>query len=148
MITLEIGREEDVDEICNLLEVLFNMEEEFEPDRIKQKKGVEMIIKNPNIGFIVVIKDCGKIFGMVNILYTVSTFIGDKSAILEDMIIEERYRDIGYGTKLIQRSLIIAKEKGIKRVTLLTDENNYSAEKFYIKNGFIKSNMMVMRKKI
>ena len=148
MITLEIGREEDVDEICNLLEILFNMEEEFEPDRIKQKKGVEMIIKNPNIGFIVVIKDCGKIFGMVNILYTVSTFIGEKSAILEDMIIEERYRDIGYGTKLIQRSLIIAKEKGIKRVTLLTDENNYSAEKFYIKNGFIKSNMMVMRKKI
>ena len=148
MITLEIGREEDVDEICNLLEILFNMEEEFEPDRIKQKKGVEMIIKNPNIGFIVVIKDCGTIFGMVNILYTVSTFIGEKSAILEDMIIEERYRDIGYGTKLIQRSLIIAKEKGIKRVTLLTDENNYSAEKFYIKNGFIKSNMMVMRKKI
>ncbi len=38
MITLEIGREEDVDEICNLLEILFNMEEEFEPDRIKQKK--------------------------------------------------------------------------------------------------------------
>ena len=85
---------------------------------------------------------------MVYILYTVSTFIGEKSAILEDMIIEERYRDIGYGTKLIQRSLIIAKQKGIKRVTLLTDENNYSAEKFYIKNGFIKSNMMVMRKKI
>ena len=38
-----------------------------------------------------------------------------------------------------------AKSKGIERITLLTDDDNFKAHKFYEKNGFEKSSMVVFR---
>ncbi len=44
-----------------------------------------------NIGNILLIKNNEKIIGMVNILYSVSTVLGGKAAILEDMVIKKQY---------------------------------------------------------
>ena len=42
----------------------------------------------------------------------------------------------GIGTKLIKTLEKIAKEKGVKRIWLITTNDNYDAAIFYIKNGF------------
>ena len=146
MIRTEIAKSNDIQELCRLLEELFSMEKEFEPDSGKQKNGIKKIMESSSTGFIAVIKENEKIIGMVNILYVVSTFLGEKAAILEDMIIDREYRGKGYGTTLIKYAVEEAEKRGAKRVTLLTDDTNESAMKFYEKNGFKKSEMQVMRK--
>ncbi len=146
MITIEKARTNEIYDMCILLKTLFSKEKEFEPDFDKQKRGLEMIIENSDIGFINLIKDNGKIVGMVSILYTVSTFLGEKAAVLEDMVMSEKYIGKGFGTMLIKKSILEAESNGVKRVTLLTDKNNDKSVKFYKKNGFINSDMIVMRK--
>ncbi|NQY93466.1 MAG: GNAT family N-acetyltransferase, partial [Campylobacteraceae bacterium] len=83
-----------------------------------------------------------KIVGMVNFLYTISTALGSKVAILEDMILDKNCRGQNLGTTLIDFALATAKESGCKRVTLLTDEDNTQAHKFYENKGFEKSSMV------
>ena len=79
MIRTEIAKSNDIQELCRLLEELFSMEKEFEPDSGKQKNGIKKIMESSSTGFIAVIKENEKIIGMVNILYVVSTFLGEKA---------------------------------------------------------------------
>ena len=72
----------EIDELVHLLNVLFTQDIEFEPDYAKQKAGVEQIINNPEIGEILVMKADGKVVGMVSLLYSISTALGGKVAIL------------------------------------------------------------------
>lgn len=46
-----------------------------------------MIMSNPDLGAILVVRDGPSILAMVNLLFTVSTAIGERVAILEDMIV-------------------------------------------------------------
>ncbi|MCW9026997.1 MAG: GNAT family N-acetyltransferase, partial [Thiovulaceae bacterium] len=82
----------------------------------------------------------------VNVLYTYSTALGDRVALLEDMVVLKKYRQKGMGTKLLKSVLKILDEDGIARVTLLSDFDNKKAHKFYKKQGFKKSTMVVLRR--
>ncbi|MBL7967903.1 MAG: GNAT family N-acetyltransferase [Prolixibacteraceae bacterium] len=135
----------DIEELTVLLQALFSQDIEFQPDYIKQKSGLEMIIKNPLIGEILVLKIDGKIAGMVSLLYSISTVLGGKVAILEDMVIDENYRNKSFGMQLLNSAIQHAKQTNCLRITLLTDFNNDIAIRFYQKAGFNKSKMIPMR---
>jgi ribosomal protein S18 acetylase RimI-like enzyme len=135
----------EVTECCNLLNQLFSQDLEFVPDNEKQTAGLTQIINNPNIGEILVLKKDNTVIGMVSLLYSISTALGNKVAILEDMIIDKNHRTSGYGSMLLEKAIAFAKERGCLRITLLTDYNNDVAIHFYKKIGFEKSQMIVMR---
>jgi len=135
----------DLPELIELLNDLFTQDVEFVPDLKKQKSGLEAIINNPEIGEILVLKDDGQILGMVSLLYSISTALGGKVAILEDMIIHTDYRQIGLGKELLGEAIRFSKERNCLRLTLLTDFNNDAAIQFYQKFGFKKSEMIPMR---
>ena len=135
----------DVERLSHLLGTLFSMEEEFTPDEEVQKKGILNILENPEHGTIYIVKIDNKIVGMINILYTFSTALGSKVAILEDLIIDKDHRGHGYGKKLVDFAIEESKAQGCKRVTLLTDHTNNIAKDFYTKMGFESSSMVVMR---
>ena len=135
----------DIPDLCKLLDYLFEQEEEFKPDVMRQSKGLEKILKNGNIGTILVLKDKEKTVGMVCLLYTISTALGGTVALLEDMVIAPEFRGKGFGSSLLVAATEYAKNRGCKRITLLTDSSNSSAQKFYIRHGFSKSPMLPMR---
>jgi len=135
----------DMPELIELLNDLFTQDIEFIPDLEKQKAGLETIITNPEIGEILVLKGDGEILGMVSLLYSISTALGGKVAILEDMIIHKDYRGKGFGKELLGEAIRFSKERNCLRLTLLTDFNNDSAIQFYQKFGFKKSEMIPMR---
>jgi len=135
----------DLPELAELLNDLFTQDIEFVPDLKKQKLGLEAIINNPGIGEILVIKGGGKILGMVSLLYSISTALGGKVAILEDMIIHKNCRKKGLGKELLSEAISFSKERNCLRMTLLTDFNNDVAIKFYQQFGFKKSEMIPMR---
>lgn len=142
---ISIARLNDLPELIELLNDLFTQDIEFIPDLEKQKMGLEAIINNPGIGEILVIKGDNRILGMVSLLYSISTALGGKVAILEDMIVHKDYRQKGLGKELLGEAIRFSKERNCLRLTLLTDFNNDVAIQFYQQFGFKKSDMIPMR---
>lgn len=135
----------DIPQLCVLLNSLFTQEAEFSPDTERQAIGLGAIIEGDGIGDILVAVEAGEIIGMVNLLYTISTALGSRVAILEDMIIAPAYRGLGMGSILLEQAIDFAKNKGCKRITLLTDSDNERAQQFYQKHGFELSSMNAYR---
>ena len=145
---IDSAKIEDIPQLCILLEVLFSQEAEFKPDTDLQGQGLREIISSPAIGEIVVARESGSIIGMASLLYTVSTALGGPVAILEDMVVLPQARGAGVGSGLINCCQEIARLKGCKRITLLTDHNNFEAHRFYQQHGFTRSSMVTFRKSI
>ena len=135
----------DIPELVELLNSLFEQEAEFEPNSEIQSKALSKIILDPKIGIILIAKDDDKILGMVNLLFTESTALGSKVALLEDMVVLSSSRGRGLGSQLIDYAISEAKKAGCKRITLLTDIENTKAQSFYQKKGFVKSKMTPYR---
>ena len=135
----------DIPQLCLLLDSLFSQEAEFKPNHQTQTRGLSAIIDNTDIGDILIAHESGQIIGMINLLYTISTALGERVAILEDMVIADSHRDRGVGSKLLDYALYFAKSKGCQRVTLLTDHDNSSAQRFYQRHGFERSTMVPFR---
>lgn len=135
----------DIPALCKLLNELFMQEAEFKPDHAAQSRGLASIIEHPEIGSILVARRQDKIVGMVNLLYTVSTALGERVAILEDMVVAPAIRGSGIGSQLIERAIEHARCNGCRRITLLTDQTNQAAQRFYARHGFKASAMIPLR---
>ena len=147
---VEISQAEhrDLDQLADLLAELFTLESDFRPDREKQLRGLRLILDNPALGRLFVLRDQGRVAGMANALITVSTAEGCRVAVLEDVIVRNEYRGKGLGRRLVEHVLAWAKTLGMTRVTLLADRDNEAALDFYRKLGFEPSHMVVLRKQL
>ena len=139
---------EDIPVLCELLWELFSQEVEFTPNKKIQEKALKKIIEDKSIGDIFVAVKENKVIAMVNVLYTISTALGEKVAILEDMVVSQNYKNQKIGSSLIEFTLDYLKKNSFKRVTLLTDSDNFNAHNFYKKHEFTKSSMIVFRKSL
>jgi ribosomal protein S18 acetylase RimI-like enzyme len=136
---------DDIPKLCGILALLFEQEAEFRPDPKLQAAGLRRIIESPETGRILVLRDGPEIIGMVNLLFTVSTALGGRVAILEDMVVISEFRERGAGSLLLSEAVAFAKSQGCLRITLLTDKDNESAQRFYKSHGFYESAMVPMR---
>ena len=135
----------DIPALSELLSALFSQEAEFTPNSEAQAKGLNQIIGNPEVGAVLVAREGGQVIGMVNLLFTVSTALGGQVALLEDMVVSSQARGAGVGSELLDHAISFARAQGCKRITLLTDRENESAQRFYGKKGFVVSGMVPMR---
>jgi GNAT superfamily N-acetyltransferase len=81
------------------------------------------------------------VLGMVNLLFTVSTALGGRVGILEDLIVAPGSRGSGIGSALLKKAIEKARALGCKRLALLTDRDNRSAHRLYRRHGFVMSQM-------
>ncbi|MBI3902145.1 MAG: GNAT family N-acetyltransferase [Nitrosomonadales bacterium] len=145
MPTIDKAHPSDIPALIELLASLFAQEAEFTPDAEAQRRGLGTIINNPDAGAILVLREGERILGMVNLLFTVSTALGARVALLEDMVVAPQARGCGHGSLLLSQALSFAREAGCKRVTLLTDGDNLAAQRFYERHEFRASGMLPMR---
>lgn len=145
MIAIDLATSADIPRLISLLDLLFTQEAEFQPDRAAQQRGLTAIIGNPETGHILIARQGDEIVGMVNLLYTVSTALGGKVALLEDMVIAPQVRGQGVGKQLLGTALEHAHQQACLRITLLTDADNHTAQAFYQNMGFTASGMLPMR---
>jgi len=127
------------------LALLFTQEAEFTPNPETQRRGLQRIITNREVGIVLVAKEGETVLGMVILLYTVSTALGERVALLEDMVFFPEARGARVGSHLLKRAVAVAEAAGCQRITLLTDQQNLSAQHFYKRHGFTPSSMVPMR---
>jgi GNAT superfamily N-acetyltransferase len=135
---------DDLPELTDLLRDLFQQEADFQPDPEKQMRGLRLILEQPARGRIFVLRNERMIIGMINLLITISTAEGGFVLVLEDLVVHREHRGSGYGSRLLEHAIGFAREKNFLRITLLTD-NPEEMRKFYLKHGFVESDMQPMR---
>ncbi|MDZ4201430.1 MAG: GNAT family N-acetyltransferase [Gallionella sp.] len=143
---IDFATVEDLPHLADLLAELFTLESDFQPERDKQLRGLQLILANPALGRLFVLRVDGQVAGMANALITVSTAEGGRVLLLEDVIVSRAHRGGGYGRRLVEHVLEWAREQGMTRVTLLADCDNHAALVFYRRMGFEPSRMSVLRR--
>lgn len=144
-ITTRQATRDDIPALSRLLGTLFAQEAEFTPDYSAQARGLASIIDHPVVGHILLAERNKRTVGMVNVLYTISTALGEPVALFEDIVVDPKLRGQGIGSQLMEQAIAFAHSKGCRRITLLLDADNDSAKKFYLSHGFSHSNMVTMR---
>lgn len=135
----------DVPVLCALLSQLFAQEREFTPDLSAQQAGLQLILQQPDTGCILVARQHDQVIAMVSLLFTISTALGGRVALLEDMVVDQRFRGQSIGSQLLAYAIEHARAQQVQRITLLTDHNNHSAQHFYRQHGFQPSSMQTWR---
>ena len=138
----------DVTQLSNLLTLLFAQEADFEPNAARQTCGLRLILEQPEIGHIYCAVANERIVGMVSMLFTVSTAQGGRAAWLEDMIVHPELRGRGIGEQLLNEAIRCGRDNDCKRITLLTDDANSEAMRFYSRADFVRSQMVPFRLKL
>lgn len=147
-VEIDFACAEDLPQLADLLAELFTLESDFQPERDKQLRGLQLIFDNPALGRLFVLRIDGQVAGMANALITVSTAEGGKVLLLEDVIVHRAHRGTGLGRYLVEHVLGWASVQGMTRVTLLADRDNHAALDFYRRLGFATSYMTVLRKEL
>lgn len=143
---VEMATLEDLPALTELVMDLFAMSSgDFKPDREVQERGLRLILEQPSRGRIAVVRNNDHIFGMVNMLFTISTARGGFVMLMEDVVIHPHHRGQGFGTMLVDHVIEFAKQKKFLRITLLTDKISAESQEFFKKQGFDYSNMIPMR---
>lgn len=58
-------------------------------------------------------------------------------AVIEDVVVDERVRGKGIGEALVRRLLELARGKGVRGVSLTSNTNRRSANRLYVRVGFL-----------
>jgi GNAT superfamily N-acetyltransferase len=122
---------EDLPAMVELLGELFSQEADFAPNPDKQRRGLSMILEQPLLGTLFVVKAGPNVIGMASILKSVSTFAGAQVGILEDVILRQEYRGKGIGQQLLSYLIAWANRAGLARLSLLTDADNDIGQAFH-----------------
>lgn len=145
-ICIDFATGDDLPQLADLLAELFTQESDFQPERDRQLRGLRLILDNPAMGRLFVLRIAGKVAGMANALIALSTAEGGRVLLLEDVIVAREHRGGGYGQRLVEHVQAWAQEQGMTRITLLADRDNHAALDFYRRLGFEPSHMTVLRK--
>jgi GNAT superfamily N-acetyltransferase len=145
-ITIRTARPDDIPRMCELLDELFNLESDFEPDIEKQVKGLSMLMTEPaETSLVLVAAAQGRVIGMATVQALVSTAEGGRVGIVEDVIVDPRHRCRGVGTMLLARVIDWARGNKFRRLQLLADRTNHVAVDFYHSRGWSATSLNCMR---
>jgi GNAT superfamily N-acetyltransferase len=144
-LTIEPASDAYLIQCASLLALLFAQEADFGPDLQLQMRGLRQILDDPQRGQILLARDGDQVVGMVSLLWSTSTALGGPVAWLEDMVVAPERRGQGLGRALVQAAVDLGRERGLLRITLLTDGDNHRAQTLYASMGFQPSVMVPMR---
>ncbi len=137
----------DIPEMVELLCELFAIEDDFTIDREKHKHGLNLLLENHD-AIVLVTEEENRVIGMATVQPLISTAIGERVGLIEDVVIASRFRGNGIGKRLMERLIGEAQKAGMKRLALGADERNDRAIVFYQKLGFTTSHMGLMYCKV
>ena len=122
-----------VSNLFNLYRIFYELESDLEGaknyiiDRIESKESVIFVVKSKQ-----------KYIGFTQLYPTFSSLSMKKAWILNDLYVDVEARNQRVGETLLQKAKDFAVESGAKSISLSTAPDNYSAQRLYEKNGYIR----------
>lgn len=136
----------DLPGILLLIEELFSIEADFEFDKAKAEKALNILLRTPGASVIVACEN-ETILGLCTMQTLISTAEGGPVGLVEDMVISKAYRRKGIGSQLLSALEQRASANGLLRLQLLADKNNLPALDFYVRNKWSSTQLICLRKK-
>ena len=131
-IHIERALEADVPALIELLGELFAIESDFSADRSKQRRGLELLLSQPDDRAVVMVaRSADRVVGMASAQLVISTAEGAASAWIEDVVVQRNLRGQGIARLLLRELLAWASLQGATRAQLLADNANQPALDFY-----------------
>lgn len=143
---IRTAREGDLEALVRLLGVLFRIESDFRPDPRRQRRGLRLMLQDPDRRAVLVAEQGGAVVGMVTVQLVVSTAEGGASGWLEDMVVEAGARRAGVGRRLLRAAERWARGRGARRLQLLADVENAPALAFYRRMGWEGTKLACLRR--
>jgi ribosomal protein S18 acetylase RimI-like enzyme len=137
------ARSGDLEAMAGLLTELFAIEDDFVIDSEKQILGLQLLLQAPDAQVLVAQIE-NRVIGMVSMQSFISTAVGGKVGLIEDMIVTSDFRRCGIGKLLLREMIEESKRLGYGRLSLGADNRNERAILFYRTFGFDTGNMGLM----
>lgn len=147
--TIREARPQDLDDLVELLGLLFSIESDFAPDPGKQRAGLEqMMQKGPRVVLAAISSNdgAGRVIGMATAQLVISTAEGCPALLVEDVVVRPESRGLGVGRALIARIESWGRRLGATRLQLLADRHNTGSHGFYEACGFTPTNLVCLRR--
>ena len=142
------ARETDINAMVSLLRELFAIEADFAFDEKRQRKGLSLMVADCQKHRCVKVAEIeSSVVGMCTAQTLISTARGGVVALVEDMVVSEKYRRMGIGHQLMESIEKWAQTRGANRLQLLADRTNFSALDFYDRMGWLPTRLICLRKK-
>lgn len=136
---------EDIDAVLVLLQQLFGIEEDFEFDAEKQRKGLRLLMNSTN-GVIMVAESQDSVIAMGTAQLVISTSEGGPAVLIEDVVVNPSWQKQGIGSMLLERLGEWGAMHGANRMQLLADRTNSPALSFYHIAGWQQTQLICLRK--
>lgn len=133
----------DIVQMTHLLSELFSIEDDFTIDTEKQSRGLKLLLETPN-AIVLVVQEGECVIALATLQTLVSTAMGERVGLIEDVIVQEPHRGRGIGKSLLDALITESEKAGLKRLALGADHRNHNAIAFYQKHGFTASHMGLM----
>jgi len=132
-LTIERATPADIAALSDLLAVLFTIEKDFSPDRDRQRRGLELLLRLPErqAAVFVARRADRTAIGMISAQLVISTAEGAASAWIEDVVVDAEHRGRGIARMLLEAALDWAQASGATRAQLLADRSNLPALGLY-----------------
>ena len=134
--------------MAELLGELFRIERDFVPDVARQLEGLRLLLAQPERVLLLVAVQDAQVVGMCAVHDGISTAEGAPVAVLEDLVIAERYRRTGIGSALLAAAEAHAVRRGARRLQLLADRTNQPALAFYACQGWETTQLVALRRRL
>lgn len=139
------ARPDDIPSMVVLLDKLFSMEQDFSVNAQKQHQGLGLLLQqNAELACIFVAEKDQQLVAMCSIQSIISTAMGGRAGLLEDLIVDENCRGRGIGQALLGAVYEWCQQQGIQRIQLQADRGNHKALAFYQKQGWQQSNLCTL----
>ena len=148
-IAIDHARAGDIDAMCELLNILFSIEQDFVPDELAQRRGLGLLLARPQHGQLFVARHAvDGVVAMVSAQLLISTAVGAPSALIEDLVVRAPYRGQGIGQALLDAAKTWAVSQGARRLQLLADADNAPALDFYRKLDWQPTRLFAWKKQL
>ena len=128
---------EDLDDVFRLLNELYKNKIQYD----KFKEIYYQKLNDANSYYIVAVVN-QKVVGVLIGELQVQLHRAKKRGYIEDLIVDENYRNKGIGKSLLENAVSYARDNDCEVVDLTSYITNDNAHRFYEKNGFIKHSYM------
>jgi GNAT superfamily N-acetyltransferase len=131
-----------------LLQQLFAIETDFPVDAGRHRRGLALMLDGGGkCRCVKVAVADGAVVAMGSAQLLISTAEGSAAALIEDIVVEARWRQNGIGRQMMSALEQWATRRGATRMQLLADRTNFAALDFYDRIGWLPTRMICLRRR-